>query len=228
MINTRTKRRPRSSASAAFWLAFTTLAGFQLVGCSTGGSEPNAATTSTVNNPPVIGGSPELFVVRDQPYFFSPTASDPDGDTLTFSITSQPSWANFDTSNGTLSGTPRITDVGVTLVVTITASDDDASVSLAPFDLEVLEIPPGSATVFWNVPTTNADGSPLTDLAGFRVRYGTASQNYTAELEVNDATAESLLIEDLAPATYFFVVTAFDRSENESAVSLEVSKLIAP
>jgi hypothetical protein len=99
---------------------------------------------------------------------------------------------------------------------------------LAPFDLEVLQIPLGSATVFWDVPTTNADGSPLTDLAGFRVRYGTASQNYTEELEVNDATTESLLIEDLAPATYFFVVTAFDRSENESAVSLEVSKVVAP
>ncbi len=167
-------------------------------------------------------------MVRDQPYVFTPTASDPDGDTLTFSITSQPSWANFDTSNGTLSGTPSVTDVGMTLAVTITASDDDASASLAPFDLEVLEIPLGSATVFWSVPTTNTDGSPLTDLAGFRVRYGTASQNYTEALEVNDATTESLLIEDLAPATYFFVVTAFDRSKNESAVSLEVSKVVAP
>jgi len=169
-----------------------------------------------------------LFVVRGQPYVFTPTASDPDGDTLTFSITSQPSWANFDTSNGTLSGTPSVTDVGMTLAVTISAADDDASAALAPFDLEVLQIPLGSATVFWDVPTTNTDGSPLTDLAGFRVRYGTASQNYTAELEVNDATAESLVIEDLAPATYYFVVIAFDLSENESAASLEVSKVIAP
>jgi hypothetical protein len=62
----------------------------------------------------------------------------------------------------------------------------------------------------------------------YRVRYGTASQNYTEELEVIDANAESLLIEDLAPATYFFAVTAFDRSRNESAVSLEVSKVVAP
>jgi hypothetical protein len=67
-----------------------------------------------------------------------------------------------------------------------------------------------------------------TPTPGFRVRYGTASQNYTEELEVNDATTESLVIEGLAPATYYFVVTAFDLSENESAASLEVSKVVAP
>jgi hypothetical protein len=64
--------------------------------------------------------------------------------------------------------------------------------------------------------------------SGFRVRYGTASQNYTEELELNDAKAESLVIEDLAPATYFFVVTVFDLSKNESSASLEVSKVVAP
>lgn len=37
---------------------------------------------------------------------------------------------------------------------------------------------PGKATVSWDAPTTHADGTDLTDLAGYKVYYGTASRNY--------------------------------------------------
>jgi ABC-type glycerol-3-phosphate transport system substrate-binding protein len=35
-----------------------------------------------------------------------------------------------------------------------------------------------SATLTWDAPTTNVDGTPLTDLAGYKVYYGTALGNY--------------------------------------------------
>ena len=39
-------------------------------------------------------------------------------------------------------------------------------------------------TVEWEFPTTNEDGSALTDLAGARLHYGTTSSNYTATVDV--------------------------------------------
>jgi hypothetical protein len=200
-----------------------------IAGCSGGG----AGTTSNVtpqpppaNNAPTISGSPATQVTEGQPYSFTPAAGDVDGDTLTFSITQQPSWASFDMSTGALTGTPDDTNIGTTTGVTVSVSDGTDTASLAPFDLEVLQIQLGTATVSWDTPTTNADGSNLTDLDGFYVHYGRASGNYTRTEPVNDEMATSVLIEDLEPGTWYFVVTAFDLAGNESAVSIEVSKAV--
>ena len=176
----------------------------------------------------MISGSPDTFVFRDQAFNFTPTASDPDQDTLRFSIMNQPIWANFDSTTGNLAGTPDSSNIGTTFSITISVSDGTAEASLAPFDLEVGQVPLGSATVSWSKPTTDSDGTTLTDLAGFRVHYGTSSQNYLLTAEINDETAESLLIPNLEAGTYFFAVTAFDHNDNESLLSAEVSKVIAP
>jgi len=37
---------------------------------------------------------------------------------------------------------------------------------------------PAQATVSWIPPTTNTDGTALTDLAGYKVYYGTVSWSY--------------------------------------------------
>ncbi len=208
------------------------LAAMLVAACGGGNSESSDSTNEpappATNNPPTINGTPVISVTRDKNYEFVPTASDPDGDELAFSIANQPVWATFDTTTGTLSGVPSEADVGITVAVTISVSDGNLSASLAPFDLEVQQIQLGSATVSWDIPTNNVDGSPMTDLAGFRVHYGTASQNYVEVVEVNDATTGSKLIEDLEPATYFFAVTAVDLAGNESATSEEVSKVVQP
>ena len=54
------------------------------------------------------------------------------------------------------------------------------------------------------------------------------SGTYDTVVDVDNAATNSLLIEDLAPGTWFFVVTAVDQSDNESAMSAEVSKVITP
>ena len=123
---------------------------------------------------------------QDQPYSFAPSATDPDGDPLTFSISNLPAWASFDSATGSLTGTPGVARVGTTLDVTISVSDGTASASSPPFDLEVQAVQLGVATVSWDIPTTNADGSALTDLDGFNVHYGEASQAYTRLEVVSD------------------------------------------
>ncbi len=198
-------------------------------GCSSGGSDTSTnVTPPPSNSAPTISGSPPLQVIEGQPYSFTPTASDVDGDNLTFSIEMRPSWASFDTATGSLAGTPGVTDIGTSPGVTISVSDGTDSASLAPFDLEVQQIQLGSATVSWDIPTMNADGSDLLDLAGFNIHYGLAPGNYSDTAVIGDSTATFAVIPDLQPGTWYFAVSAFDLAGNRSALSTEENKVISP
>jgi hypothetical protein len=78
------------------------------------------------------------------------------------------------------------------------------------------------AVLVWNPPTTNADGTFLVDLAGYKVYHGTSSLDYTWDADVGNVTTYK--IDGLTPEiTYFFAVTAYDTSGNESEFSNEVS-----
>lgn len=81
----------------------------------------------------------------------------------------------------------------------------------------------GTATVSWAAPTTNADGTPLADLAGYRVLYGTQAGTYTQSVA---ASVSPVTVQGLAAGTWFFVVQAIDTSGNASTASAEVSKTI--
>ena len=83
------------------------------------------------------------------------------------------------------------------------------------------------ATLTWNAPTTNSDGTPLTDLAGYKVYYGTASGNYAQTVDVGNVTTS--VVSNLTDgATYYFAVTSYDASGGESGYSNEVSKATQP
>ena len=210
-------------------LAFLIL--FLIVACGGGASttsSTNPPPLPPANNAPTISGAAPVLATVGQAYSFTPTASDADGDTLTFQISNQPAWTSFDATSGSLSGTPEIAHIGSTTGVTITASDGTDSASLPPFDITVEAVRLGSAIVSWDIPTTNADGSNLADLAGFFISYGQASGSYTRTVVVNDQTQTSASIEDLEAGTWYFVVLAYDLAGNESAPSTEVSKLVVP
>ena len=83
-----------------------------------------------------------------------------------------------------------------------------------------------SAKVAWAAPKANADGSALSDLAGFRVYYGNAPGRYSQSVYVNNPAASSYTLVNLTPGTWYIVVKAVDTSGNESAPSPEVSKTI--
>ena len=86
----------------------------------------------STNRPPVISGTPPTSVAVGSTYSFRPTASDPEGRTLTFSIANKPAWASFSTSNGTVSGTPVAANVGTYSNIVIRASDGAATASCPP------------------------------------------------------------------------------------------------
>lgn len=93
-----------------------------------------------INDAPSIGGEPVIIALEDQPYEFVPTATDPDGDTLSFNIINQPTWAAFDTQTGSLSGVPGNDDVGEYTDIVISVSDGLESVSLPAFNIAVQNV----------------------------------------------------------------------------------------
>jgi len=71
------------------------------------------------------------------------------------------------------------------------------------------------ATLAWD-PNTESD------LAGYRIHYGTASGSYTVHTDVHNVTTYT--VDGLtAGQTYYFAVTAYDASGNESGYSNPVS-----
>lgn len=93
---------------------------------------------------------------------------------------------------------------------------------------EVAQAPAITGTVWvrWVAPSTNVDGTPLTDLAGFEVLYGTEPGVYSQTFTLNDPSATEHHIRDLPAGTHYVAVIAFDTSGNKSPVSVEASKII--
>jgi hypothetical protein len=182
------------------------------------------------NNAPVISGTPDTNVLVGDGYVFTPTASDADNDTLTFSISNLPSWASFNSSNGTLSGTPAEADEGSYNNIVITVSDGTDTASLSPLTLvvEASQTTPttGDVSLSWVAPATRTDGSvlELNELSGYRLYMGTSADNLSPVVDLDDFTLTNHVMENLESGTYYFAITAYDQNGNESDLSNVVAK----
>lgn len=182
--------------------------------------------TVATNSPPTISGTPATSVTEGDTYTFTPTASDADGDSLTFAVSGLPSWASFDENTGALTGTPQAADVGVYTDVVISVSDGQEDASLPPFSITVDAISLGSVTLSWTAPTQNEDGSSLTDLAGYKLYWGTTPGTYTDSVTIDNPGITTYVVENLAPGTYEFVATSFTEAGIESQYSGAATKTI--
>jgi hypothetical protein len=81
----------------------------------------------------------------------------------------------------------------------------------------------GAITLQWTAPTQNTDGTPITNLSGYEIHYGTESQDYTQTVQITNASATSYTVQNLPADTYYIAVTAYDSAGNESALSPEVT-----
>lgn len=176
------------------------------------------------NTVPTISGTPLTSLQQDTSYRFVPSASDADGDPLTFSIANRPRWATFDGATGTLSGRPSAADVATYTNIVISVSDGRATAQLPAFSITVQAYSFGSATLSWLPPTENTDGSPLLELAGYRLYWGQQSGNYTKSISITNPGITTYVVENLASGTHYFTATAVNGSGVESAHSGEVLK----
>jgi hypothetical protein len=185
-----------------------------------------SVTVTAVNTPPSISGTPPDSVTEGQTYSFTPSANDPDKQTLTFSIAGKPSWASFDATTGRLSGAPTSAHAGTYSGITISVSDGQASASLSPFSITVLAATPGAATVSWSPPTSFEDGTPIANLAGYRVVYGQSSTELSQSVSIPDPAITSTSIEGLTRGTWYFAVKAYTTASVESDLSNVAYKTI--
>jgi hypothetical protein len=186
-----------------------------------------ALGTSTVAQTLQISGSPATTAEVGQYYSFSPTVIASAGSTLTYAVGNKPSWAQFSATTGTLSGTPAT--AGATDANILVSVDNGAqSAALSAFNISVKSAPAmvGSATLSWSAPTKNTDGSPLTNLAGFVVRYGTSSTALNSKISVASASATGVEISSLSPGNWVFAVSAINAANVESQLSTIVGKKI--
>jgi hypothetical protein len=213
-----------------------------LAGCGGDGDSVNPVTgaataeeTGGTTPAATISGTPATQITVGTNYSFSPSASDSDGGALTFAIKNAPSWATFSASTGQLSGSPKQTDIGTTSGIVITVTDGAATASLTSFNITVagttVTTTPttGTATVSWAAPTANTNGSALTNLAGYKVYYGTDAASLTTEqvVEVANPATLNYVLTGLGSGTWYFAVASYSASGEESALSAVSSKTIS-
>jgi hypothetical protein len=209
-----------------------------VIAASAGGQRatlaPFAITVLPLPNiPPTIGGSPAPSVVTGSAYAFQPKATDPNGLQVGFGIWNKPSWATFNNTTGLLSGTPAALNAGTYSNIVITAYDGYSKAVLPAFNILVqkagsnpLGTPPaagsgeattttGSATLSWTPPTQNNNGSPLTDLAGYHIYYGT-TPDLGQSVTLANAGLTRYVLSGLTQTTWYFAMTAYDTAGRES------------
>ena len=177
------------------------------------------------NTAPTISGTPATSLSIGNAYSFTPKAADANGDPLTFSIQNKPAWAAFSTTTGALTGAPTASNVGSYANITISVSDGSATTSLAPFAITVVQSASGSASLSWTAPTTNSDGSALTNLAGYRIHYGTTTA-MTQILQVASPGITTYTLGNLSSGTWYFAMSAYAGTGAESTLSNTASKTI--
>ncbi len=126
-----------------------------------GGLFANATMLIFVSAPPVFTSNPFAAPVANagQPYSASiaASASDPDGDTLIFSEISGPAWLGVG-PDGTLSGTPAISDIGTNSFVVSATDPSGGTSSNATMTILVNGVPAFTSNPFTE-PAANA-GQP--------------------------------------------------------------------
>jgi hypothetical protein len=215
---------PRGALSVCLLVS---ISGFTLAACGGGGGGSSASPQSAggspaqrgVNRPPTISGAPLAGIVYGRTYTFVPAVTEPAGKPLTFTIENKPAWASFDPITGTLEGAPQASDVGPYDNITISVTDGLYVASLRAFSVDVLSTASGSIMVNWLPPTQRDDGSPLTDLAGYNLRWGTALGHYPNLAAIPNPGIATYVIDQLAPGTYYLVATAYDSNGVESGYS---------
>lgn len=108
---------------------------FVLTACGGGGGGSGPS-----NSAPQITAGSISSVLEEEAFSFTPSASDADSDPLTFSADNIPPWAAFNSTNGSISGTPSLDDAGVYENVTVRVSDGQTTTSLNPFDITVRDV----------------------------------------------------------------------------------------
>ncbi len=190
--------------------------------------EPGSTVAQTLK----ISGTPATTTEVGQFYSFTPTVVASAGSSLTYAVANKPAWAQFSAATGALSGTPATGSVATDANIVIGVSNGTRSTALPAFNITVQPAPAGTAppagtaSLSWSRPTANTDGTPLTNLAGYIIFYGTSNTALNNQISVASANATGAEITNLSPGNWYFRIAAINMASVESQFSAMVGKTI--
>jgi len=85
----------------------------------------------------------------------------------------------------------------------------------------------GQATLSWAAPDQNTDGSALTNLAGYRIYYGTSADALNQVIDIATVGMTTYVVDNLSSGTYYFSIRAYNAVGAESELSNIVSSTIS-
>src|SRR5215475_5198750 len=178
---------------------------------------------------PTISGSPPTSVTAGSPYAFQPSASDAFGQPLSFSVKNKPAWASFSIATGRLYGTPTKAQAGTYSSVQISTTNGKVASALPAFSITVktggTTTSTGSARLYWVEPTKNTNGTPVSNIGGVRIYYGTSASNLSHMVQVASPTT-AYTIGNLAAGVWYFAAAAYTTTGVQGSRSAVASKTI--
>jgi len=222
--------RTRTAGPLVLGLTLAALAGCNSEDAATGTSSDAGTGTAIaapvaeaarklVNSAPAVTGSPTTSVLADADFRFVPRAYDSNADVLTWRIQNKPAWATFDPFTGALMGHPTSSDIGSYDGIAITVSDGTVTVPLEPFSVTVIRAGTAAVTITWLPSLVNDDGTPLTDLAGYYIYYGTDPNSLENVRTIHNMGISSHVIDGLIPGQWHFAIKSFNTAGIESDLS---------
>ncbi len=185
-------------------------------------ASPSATATNAVPPPAPITlravPRGDAWAGRPYSFYLSPTPA-PGSKGLQFSSMNLPAWARL-SSLGVVYGTPGREDIGLYDEISLIATDGARFALLGPFSITVRN--PEAArtvTVSWAPPRANSDGTPLTDLTGYRIEYAKFGQPFKTAFRARSAAMNRVVLDFLEPGDYLFRIFAIAANGVESEPS---------
>jgi hypothetical protein len=130
-----------------------------------------------------------------------PVASTASGKSFTISLTSVEGAAAL--------GNPDYAIVNVTNVVAGTPAGSSSGGSTGS----------GTVSLSWTAPTENANGTALTNLAGYNIYYGTSTSAMTSRISISTVGVQSYMVDNLSSGNWYFALTSVNSAGVESGLS---------
>ena len=122
----------------------------------------------------------------------------------------------------------RFTSTITTLIITLlisACSTEDLLTAVAPGnDSSSTTENENNITLAWAAPAERENNDPisLSEIAGYKIYYGTAPGQYTNSVTINDGSAIDYTFQNFTAGSYYFVVTTVDTEGRESQFSSAV------
>jgi hypothetical protein len=202
---------PREASGTELVTNLTADDAFTLTCTGNGGSVTEMLAVRVAEAPSVDFAAASPVVGRGEDALLTWDAREAEG------CTAEGDWSGALAPSGSMAVGPIERDSSFTITCT--------GIGGSAISMQEVVIP--EARLRWEIPTTDADGNDLDEVAGFRVYMGTASRTYEQTFDVPDPAELSYRIDGLERGhTYYFAVTAYTADGTESAYSNEGVKAI--